>query len=83
MAIAEAIANDDYTDQLAQFAKTLLEDPGDPYQLANLAFLMANKEGVFALVGQPSSSEWCTLETQVVTFEDDDDDDDDLDFEMF
>ena len=51
---------------------------------AETAFLVGNKEGYFALIGNPGITEWCELETVAVdTFDADDDDDDDLDFEMF
>lgn len=51
---------------------------------SEIAYLVANKSGFFALIGSPGISEWCELETAAVdTFSDDDDDDDDLDFEMF
>ena len=49
---------------------------------AETAYLVGNKEGYFALIGNPGLSEWCKLETVAVeTY--DDGDDDDLDFEMF
>ncbi len=49
------------------------------------AYLVGNKAGVFALIGQPTETEWCELARPVVDdFEDEGDDlDDDLDFEMF
>lgn len=50
----------------------------------NSAFLVANANGIFALVGQPTTPDWCTLETPAVDPLDEDDGlDDDLDFEMF
>jgi hypothetical protein len=47
-------------------------------------YLLKNKEGYFALIGTPSSSEWAELE-QIVTEDFDDNliEDDDIDFEMF
>ncbi|HFE47467.1 MAG TPA: hypothetical protein ENJ18_18590 [Nannocystis exedens] len=52
---------------------------------AETAFLVANKNGFFALVGQPAEAPWQELESIATeTFVDEgDDDDDDLDFEMF
>lgn len=49
------------------------------------AFLVANENGFFALVGQPTDSDWCELQKPAVeAFDDAEDDlDDDLDFEMF
>ena len=47
------------------------------------AFLVANDQGTFALLGDRFETPWCTLERPVVPDEDDDDDDDELDFEMF
>ncbi|MCA9537990.1 MAG: hypothetical protein KC620_03845 [Myxococcales bacterium] len=51
----------------------------------SVGFLVQNPEGLFALIGQPVTSEWCALEQPVVEpFADEDEaDDDDLDFEMF
>lgn len=51
----------------------------------NVAFLVANPNGFFALVGQPTEPDWCTLDAPAVEAFDDEDDglDDDLDFEMF
>ncbi len=47
-------------------------------------YLLKNKEGYFALIGTPSSSEWAELE-QIATEDFDDNliEDDDIDFEMF
>ncbi len=54
--------------------------PGQPDQ----AFLVANDEGFFALVGRPTTPRWCELSTVAVEAWDDDDGlDDELDFEMF
>ena len=51
---------------------------------AETAFLVGNKSGFFALVGQSTEAPWGELETVAEeTFEDEGDDDDDLDFEMF
>lgn len=50
----------------------------------DVAFLVANDEGFFALVGQPTVAHWCELDVVAVDdFSDDDGLDDDLDFEMF
>ena len=51
----------------------------------DMGFLLANKAGVFALVGQQVEPLWCELDAlPVEDFSDDGDDfDDDLDFEMF
>ena len=49
---------------------------------AELAYLVANKTGFYALVGQPAPPEWCSLETQA-HIHDDEEMEDDLDFEMF
>lgn len=48
-------------------------------------YLLANKDGVYCIVGSPAVVQWCELGQVVVeSFEpDEDDDDDDLDFEMF
>lgn len=52
---------------------------------ADPAFLVANDEGVFALVTKEVAPVWCQLETVAVeSFADDESEmDDDLDFEMF
>ena len=50
---------------------------------AETAFLIGNKSGFFALVGQPAPGEWCELETVAAETYDDAGDDDELDFEMF
>ncbi len=52
--------------------------------LAECAVLLQNGEGVFALVGQPTESEWCELDQPPPppVFEEEEEDDD-LDFEMF
>lgn len=52
---------------------------------AETAFLLANDNGVFALIGNPTQSEWCEFEAVApVAFDEaDDEEDDDLDFEMF
>ncbi len=48
------------------------------------AFLVGNEHGVFALIGNPAESSWCSLESATApSFSDDEGDDDDLDFEMF
>lgn len=47
------------------------------------AFLVANKTGIYALVGQPAAPQWCELEQIAPAVADDDDPfADDLDFEM-
>ncbi len=51
---------------------------------AEVAYLVGNATGFFALVGLPSSSEWLELQTVANEFVGEDEaDDDDLDFEMF
>jgi len=50
---------------------------------AETAFLVGNKSGFFALVGQPAEAPWGELETVVTETFEDDGDDDELDFEMF
>ena len=51
---------------------------------AEHAWLLANEEGLFAIVGHPVEPSWCELDQPLApVFDDDDDDDDDLDFEMF
>jgi hypothetical protein len=52
---------------------------------AEVAFLMANDSGVFALVGQPAEPLWCELEIAAADLDEDgeDDLDGDFDFEMF
>lgn len=48
------------------------------------AFLVGNKEGIFALVGQIAETHWAELQKPVIEVDDAEDDlDDDLDFEMF
>lgn len=47
------------------------------------AILLANKDGVFALVGNPVSRQWSSLEISTSLPVSDDESDDDLDFEMF
>lgn len=48
------------------------------------ACLVANAEGVFALIGQEAPPEWAALDAiSSAVFDDDDDFDDALDFEMF
>ena len=48
------------------------------------AFLVANDQGTFALLGDRFETPWCTLEQPVLPDEDDaEDDTDELDFEMF
>lgn len=51
---------------------------------AEVAYLLANQDGVYCLVGSPAVVQWCEL-GQVIeeSFEEDSDDDEDLDFEMF
>ena len=47
-------------------------------------FLVANDQGIFAIVGSALQIPWCELEKPAVEIDDDDDEgDDDLDFEMF
>ena len=48
-----------------------------------LAFLVGNASGYFALVGEPSESDWLELQTVVAEAADEADDDEELDFEMF
>lgn len=48
-----------------------------------VAYLVGNGGGYFALVGSPSTSEWCELQTTVADDGGADDGDDELDFEMF
>lgn len=48
-----------------------------------VAYLVGNGGGYFALVGSPSVSEWCELQTTVADDGGADDGDDELDFEMF
>ncbi len=78
--------------ELPEGIKKVLAD-GVPYSFefnyradyhAEKAFVVANDEGYFAIVGNPVSSEWLSLD-QVIeeTFEEDAAEDDDLDFEMF
>lgn len=50
---------------------------------AETAVLLANDDGVFALVGLPVAYEWSTLQAAPDLPTVDDDSDDDLDFEMF
>jgi hypothetical protein len=50
---------------------------------AEKAFLLANDNGVFALVGVPVEHEWASLEVLAELPAADDESDDDLDFEMF
>jgi len=52
--------------------------------LSETAILLQNKEGIFALVGQPTNSEWSELDQPPPppVFEEEEDDDE-LDFEMF
>jgi len=48
------------------------------------AYLVANEQGTFALLGDRFETPWCTLEQPVLPVdEDDEDDSDELDFEMF
>ncbi len=47
------------------------------------AFLVANDQGTFALLGDRFETPWCTLDQPVLPEDDDDDDSDELDFEMF
>ncbi len=49
---------------------------------SEIAYLVGNKSGFFALIGSPGISEWCELETAAVDTFEDDDDDDDFDFEF-
>lgn len=55
----------------------------DDYR-AETAYLLANDNGIFALIGVPTSYEWATLATltELPSEEVIDDDDDDLDFEF-
>jgi hypothetical protein len=46
-------------------------------------FLIQNKHGVFALIGQPAPSEWIGQEPVAVPVIEAEEEDDDLDFEMF
>lgn len=49
-----------------------------------VGFLVANPEGVFAIIGAMTTPEWCTLDAVLPDdFEDEDVFADDLDFEMF
>jgi hypothetical protein len=50
---------------------------------AERAFLLANDNGMFALVGVPVEHEWASLEILAELPAADDESDDDLDFEMF
>jgi hypothetical protein len=50
---------------------------------AERAFLLANDNGMFALVGVPVEHEWASLEVLAELPAADDESDDDLDFEMF
>jgi hypothetical protein len=54
----------------------------DDYQ-AETAILLRNKSGTFALIGQPVSYQWSTLNIVSELPAVDEDSDDDLDFEMF
>jgi hypothetical protein len=47
-----------------------------------VAYLVKNENGYFALVGTPAETEWSSLETSVNEL-DEDEGDDELDFEMF
>ncbi len=48
------------------------------------AFLVANDEGTFALLGDRFETPWCSLDQQLLPLDDEDEDsDDELDFEMF
>jgi len=49
---------------------------------AEIAYLVANKEGFFCLVGSPTISQWCEL-GQIVTETFEEETEDELDFEMF
>ncbi len=50
----------------------------------DLGYLLANTEGFFALVGQPTTPQWCDLAAVAEdNFGEDDGFDDELDFEMF
>ncbi len=46
-------------------------------------FLLANKEGLFAVIGSPKTPAWCEPDAALEEFEEADMEDDDLDFEMF
>ncbi|MBL8976313.1 MAG: hypothetical protein JNK56_37255 [Myxococcales bacterium] len=48
-----------------------------------VAFLVGNASGYFALVGEPSESDWLELQTVVTEVADEADDEEELDFEMF
>lgn len=48
-----------------------------------VAYLVGNTSGYFALVGSPAQSEWCELQTVVADDGAADEGDDELDFEMF
>lgn len=48
-----------------------------------IAYLVGNATGYFALVGSPAVSEWCELQTTIADDAGADDDGDELDFEMF
>lgn len=48
-----------------------------------IAYLVGNASGYFALVGSPAISEWCELQTTIADDAGGDDDGDELDFEMF
>ncbi len=48
-----------------------------------LAYLVGNAGGYFALVGSPAESVWCELQTTIADDTGGDDDGDELDFEMF
>ena len=78
--------------EIADKTKSLL-DTGNVFRFAfnyradyneETGFLLKNKEGHFALIGTPSSSEWAELE-QIVTedFDENLTEDEDIDFEMF
>jgi hypothetical protein len=50
---------------------------------AEVAFLVGNASGYFALVGEPSETDWLELQTVAAEVADDADDEGELDFEMF
>ena len=78
--------------EIADKTKSLL-DSGNVFRFAfnyradyneETGYLLKNREGHFALIGTPSSSEWAELE-QIVTedFDENLTEDEDIDFEMF
>lgn len=55
-----------------------------PDYRAEAAFLVANDEGVFALIGHPVEHTWCELDQpHLPDIAEEDEDDDDLDFDFF